>query len=92
MLNVITLTSRNRVTIPKEVREALGLRARDRLLVVAGEGYIVMVPIRQRSLSELFGALPVERPFPGMDAIREELHRKLGPSAAGALGTNKSAL
>ena len=75
---VTTITSKSQVTIPKDVRETLNLRAKDRLLVTIQGDYIVMIPMRSRPLSELFGALPVDRPYPGHDAIREEIRRELG--------------
>ncbi len=82
-MNVITtITSKSQVTIPKAVRKALNLRAKDRLLVTIQGDYIVMIPVRSRPLSELFGSLPVDRPFPGRDAIRAEIHRELGQRIA----------
>ncbi len=73
-----TITSKSQVTIPKDVRKALDLQTKDRLLVTVQEDHIVMIPIRSRPLSELFGALPVDRPYPGHQAIREEIRRELG--------------
>lgn len=40
------VTRKFQVTIPKEVREALGIRVGDRLLVKVVDGKIVMEPIR----------------------------------------------
>jgi hypothetical protein len=34
--------------------------------------------LKNRRLSELWGALPVTRPFPGTDVIREEAGKTLG--------------
>ena len=42
----VIATSKFRVTIPKKVREALGIRVCDRLLVKVVEGKIVLEPIR----------------------------------------------
>lgn len=52
-----TITSKGQVTIPKEVREALGLSTGDRLefrLLEAGD---VRLSVRRRLLSELAGML-----------------------------------
>ena len=40
------VTRKYQVTIPKEVREALGIRIGDRLIVRVVDGKIVMEPIR----------------------------------------------
>lgn len=45
MVKVI-VTSKFRITIPKKVREALGIKVGDRLLVKVVEGKIVLEPIR----------------------------------------------
>lgn len=42
----VVVTRKFQVTIPKEVREALGIKVGDRLLVRVVEGKIVMVPIK----------------------------------------------
>ncbi|HBL29991.1 MAG TPA: hypothetical protein DD490_24390 [Acidobacteria bacterium] len=34
--------------------------------------------VKRRSLSELYGALPATRPFPGKDEVRELAGRDLG--------------
>ncbi len=73
-----TITAKNQITIPKEVRERLNLRPKDRLLVTVQEDRIIMIPIRMRPLRELRGVIHVDRPFPGMDAVREELRYDLG--------------
>lgn len=42
----VVVTRKYQVTIPKEVREALGIRIGDRLIVRVVDGKIVMEPIR----------------------------------------------
>jgi len=42
----VVITRKFQVTIPKEVREALGISVGDRLLVRVVDGKIVMEPIR----------------------------------------------
>jgi len=42
----VIVTSKFRITIPKKVREALGIKVGDRLLVKVVEGKIVLEPIR----------------------------------------------
>jgi AbrB family looped-hinge helix DNA binding protein len=73
------VTSKGQVTIPVEVRKALGIEQGDHLLfeVIPEEAARVRVLKRQR-LSDLYGALPATRPFPGKQAVREEVGRELG--------------
>jgi antitoxin PrlF len=53
-----TLTSRGRITIPKEVRERLGLKAGDRLVFQSDErGNLLLRPESKGSLGRLSGLL-----------------------------------
>ncbi len=77
-----TVTSKGQITIPKAIRDALGIEERDRLLFVVEGERLVLIPLRRRSLTDLYGALPATRPYPGHDAIRQELHGELGERLA----------
>ncbi|NOX60411.1 MAG: AbrB/MazE/SpoVT family DNA-binding domain-containing protein [Chloroflexi bacterium] len=77
MLGLATITSKNQITIPKEIREALNLRPKDRLLMTVQGDRIIMIPIRVRPISELFGALPVDEPTPDIHTIRKMYHEEL---------------
>jgi antitoxin PrlF len=53
-----TLTSKGQVTIPKEVRDILGLKMGDRLMFkIEGDGKLVVQRVEKGSLDELFGML-----------------------------------
>jgi antitoxin PrlF len=80
--NIATITSKGQVTIPKEVRQALQVHENDQLLFIVEGGQAVIIPLKKRPLTELFGALPATRPYPGMDAIREEIRKELGERMA----------
>jgi antitoxin PrlF len=80
--NIATITSKGQVTIPKEVRRALKVHENDQLLFVVEGGQAVIIPLVKRPLTELFGALPATRPYPGMDVIREEIRKELGERMA----------
>lgn len=80
--NVATITSKGQITIPKEVRQALQVKENDQLLFTIEGGQAVITPLRRRPLISFRGALPATRPFLGMEAIREELHRELGERMA----------
>ncbi len=79
--NIATVTVKGQVTIPKRVRDALRINEKDRLLFIVEDDRLVVIPLHGRPLSELRGALPATRPFPGSDAIREEVQRSLGERA-----------
>ncbi len=78
MGGLATLTAKGQITLPKEVREQLGLQPKDKLLVMVQGGHIILIPIRMRPLTELFGALPVDGPVPDLSEIREQLRWELG--------------
>jgi antitoxin PrlF len=80
--NIAKITSKGQVTIPKKVRQALHVSENDQLLFVVEGSLAVIIPLRQRPLIELFGALPATRPYPGMDSIREEIRKELGERIA----------
>lgn len=64
------LTSKGQVTIPKEIRDALGLREGDRVIFRAVDGAAVMA--RTADLLELAGSVPVPAGAAGLglDEIR----------------------
>lgn len=75
------LTSKGQLTIPKGVRERLGLKSGDRV-VFEFEGDSVRLKVeRRRELGELKGSLPATREYPGKEgerrAAREHVSRKV---------------
>ena len=78
------VTTKGQVTIPAEVRKALDIGEGDDLLfevVEAGEARIRV--LKRRRLSDLYGALPATRPYPGKEAVRTEVGQGLGERLAG---------
>lgn len=73
-----TLTSKGQITIPAAVRAALDLSTGDRLIFVVEGEQMIVTPVRRRRLSELQGAFPATRPFPGVEEVREEVGEQLG--------------
>jgi AbrB family looped-hinge helix DNA binding protein len=51
-----TITAKGQITIPKEIRKALGLKAADRLLVLQEKGRVILYPIRGNVL-DVHGAI-----------------------------------
>lgn len=60
-----TLTSKNQMTLPKEVREDLNLKPGDRLVFRKQGGHYVLEPKPRRSALDFAGALhdPARRPL-----------------------------
>lgn len=68
------LTSKGQITVPKDVRERLGLKSGDRV-VFEFEGDSVRLRVEERrSLEELRGSLPATQEYPGKDAERHAAH------------------
>jgi antitoxin PrlF len=66
-----TLTSKGQLTVPKDVRERLGLKSGDRV-VFEFEGDSVRLKVEaRRGLEELKGSLPATRGYPGKEVERE---------------------
>lgn len=77
-METATITAKGQVTIPKAIRQALGIDRNDRLLFLLEEDRLILIPVRRRALGELYGALPATRPYPGAEAVRQEVRRKRG--------------
>jgi len=85
-MSIARVTTKGQITIPAETRKSLGIEEGDDLLFeVTQEGEARIRVIKRGRLSELFGALPATRSYPGKEAIRAELGQELGqdPSQKG---------
>ena len=60
-----TLTSKGQLTIPKDVREKLGLKSGDRVVFEFDGDSVHLRVQKQKSLEELKGSLPATREYPG---------------------------
>jgi AbrB family looped-hinge helix DNA binding protein len=78
-----TLTSKGQVTVPREIRERLGLSAGDKLLFEVEDGSIRLKVLKSRSLGELQGSLPAKHPYPGKEGEREAARRSVGRRTLG---------
>lgn len=71
------LTSKGQVTIPVEVRRRLDLQAGDELIFEPDAQGIRLLALKRKRLSEFYAMLPVSRPYPGKERVREEVSDKL---------------
>jgi antitoxin PrlF len=68
-----TLTSKGQVTLPKEIREQLGLKAGVRFeCYVDRDGQVVLVPLTVK-LEDLIGILPYSGPPKTVEEINEAI-------------------
>ena len=80
-MKVSTLTDKGQTTVPREVREALQVKPRQRLTwSLQGDGSAVVRP--QRSALTLFASLESRKKFPGRAAERQAMARAIGRQAA----------
>lgn len=71
------LTSKGQVTIPANVREALGLGAGDQLLIELQEGGFSAQVVKKTRVSELRGMF-AGAPLPEKEEVRDQIGRELG--------------
>lgn len=77
-MSVAKVTYKGQITIPKEIRDALGISEGDHVIIVVDGDKAILRPVRRGSLSELRGKLPATHPFPGVDQVRDEVGVRLG--------------
>ena len=77
-MNASIITSKGQVTVPVELRRALGLRAGDRLIFELDDDGLKVHPVRKGSAKKLRGRISSGRGFPGRDEVREEVAEALG--------------
>jgi AbrB family looped-hinge helix DNA binding protein len=70
------ITFKGQITIPKKIRNALALKEGDSLIFTVEGDHAILKPIKKKSLLDFYGTLPATRPYPGLEAIREEVHKK----------------
>lgn len=77
---VVSLSQKGQVTIPKNVRDALGLRPSDRVMFDVQDGVAVMRPVG--NFLDRFGSVkPRNRPE-DFKKMREEVSRQIGREIA----------
>lgn len=66
-----TVTGKGQVTLPRRVREALAIEVGDKLLFDIAEGELRVRVLRNRSVNDLFAALPGVEAYAGEEVERE---------------------
>ena len=77
------VTFKGQITIPKAVREALDIREGDSINFQLDGNQAVFKPLKKKPLVDFFGAFPTKRPYPGLEAMRKEVHHTIGKRFAG---------
>jgi antitoxin PrlF len=80
---VAILTSKGQMTIPKEVRKALGLKPSEKVIVVVDGNQAIIKPLRGNIL-DIGGSIPIpEREKPAdYKKIRGEVRKRVARQAA----------
>lgn len=65
-----TITAKGQITIPKRVRDALGLKEHDQVVFVVEGDRAIMHPVRRVELRRLRGIFRGRVPFRGREAER----------------------
>lgn len=82
------ISSKGQLTIPVEIRRRYGLDTGDEVEFIAEDKGTYLVPLKRKKLTELYGVLKSDKPWPGMAEARaiagkkrgEELRQKAGRS------------
>lgn len=68
-----TVTGKGQVTLPRRIRETLGIETGDKLLFDIEDGELRVRVLHGRSVGELFASLPGVEAFAGEDAERQAI-------------------
>jgi AbrB family looped-hinge helix DNA binding protein len=82
-MSISRVSSKGQVTLPADVRRALDIEQGDDLIFdLAPDRSVNLRVVKRKRLSDLYGALPATRSFPGKEEIREEVGQALGRSSS----------
>ncbi|HZQ38635.1 MAG TPA: AbrB/MazE/SpoVT family DNA-binding domain-containing protein [Dehalococcoidia bacterium] len=70
-MSTATITSKGQITIPRDIREKLGLRQGDQLLFSVEDGKAVAYPLWRGDIRELAGIIKGRVSYQGREAERE---------------------
>lgn len=81
---ISTLTAKGQVTIPKEIRKALGLQPLEKIIIVVEGGQAIIRPLRG-SILDIGGTVRIpaaEKPI-RFRSVRDEVKKKIAAKVAG---------
>jgi len=70
------LTSKGQTTLPKEVRKALGLKPKDRIVYIIENDRVILIPVRGTLLDLKGSVKSAEKPM-DFEKIRKETKQKI---------------
>jgi len=71
------ITYKGQVTIPKNIRNTLAIKEGDSVIFSVEGDHAVVRPIKRKALLDFYGSFTATKPFPGMEAVRKEVHKKI---------------
>lgn len=84
-MRATTLTKKGQVTIPKQIRDLLGLKEHDRVLFLEREGTVIIKPLKGNILDLKGSVVPRGRPE-DFDAVREMVKKAIVAKRTGKHG------
>ena len=75
------LTSKGQTTIPKEVRDYLGLRPGDRVVFVCKDGVVVLQGLKE-TLLDMRGSVKPRRRPEDFEKVRHQVKRRIAEKVA----------
>lgn len=75
-MTLVRMSTRGRLTIPKKIRDSLGIKPGDTVAFIATEGALLIQPIRN-SLGDQLGSVEVDGPQ-DFNKVREEVKKIRG--------------
>ena len=70
----VKITYKGQVTIPKKIRNALSIKEGDSVIFFVEGNHAVVRPIKKKALVDFYGSFPATKPYPGLEALRQEVH------------------
>ena len=77
------LSSKGQVTIPVGIRRRYDLQTGDEVQFIAEERGTYLVPLKRKSLMDLYGVVKTDRPWPGIGKARQIAGKKRGEELRG---------
>ena len=72
-----TVTAKGQITIPKEIRKALGLEVGDKVVFLLDGKQAIVTPVERKTIGELRGCLPATKETPGWPEVRRATRKAM---------------